>query len=123
MAKTAASEVSSERAASLMVQLRIKRDNAIAERLELQNEIASGALAHRDLVSSCFGKLYSVWTGVIYATEYNASPTLLAVLGVTGSAAEAATRTLIGDCSYAACGEAKRDMELWMRKQKTTDGG
>ena len=123
MAKTAAPEISPEQAASLMARLRIKRDHAIAERLELQNEIASGALVRRDLVSSCYAKLFSVWTGIVYATEYNASSPLLAGLGVTGSAAEAATRTLIGDCSYAACGEAERDMELWLRKRRATDGG
>lgn len=116
MVKTKAPELSPERAVSLMAQLRIKRDNLMAEKLELQNSVTSGALVRRDLVSSCYGKLFSVWTSVIYAAEYNASPLLLAHLGVTGSAAEAATRTLISDCSYAACGEVKKNMELWLRK-------
>lgn len=101
-----------ESAPERMRKLRLLIDGALADWLQTKNDIITGKLIERLLVSVTAGRLFAVWTGQMFPMSYAVSSPICAVIKTSN---EDKLCGLIDDETYRAAKRTKDSMIAWIK--------
>jgi hypothetical protein len=106
---------------AVMAALREKRDRVIAKRLNTQNLITKGDLVSKETVKLQLGRIFGAYRATVLEHSFSTVPSILAILRIHDSGADAHWRLFFDDEAYSTSGKISKVMEGWLRSQKVDD--
>jgi hypothetical protein len=106
---------------AVMAELRKRRDRTLARKVAVQNQITRGEMVLKEIVKLQFGRLSTAYRGSVLEHSFISVPSVLAILGVRDSGADARWKKFIDDEAYLVSARIYKNLEKWLRSQKVDD--
>jgi hypothetical protein len=101
--------------------LQERKEKALADRLETQNQITKGQLVPRGIYAHYLGRIAAIYHSILYSVKDTEFGAIEAYLKKPGAQLMADVLRIVDNFCYAAVRRIKKDLDTWLRRYNAGD--